>query len=105
MVLFTKPPQERDPEKMKEVVRAIDSFVQTVLQGMAAAAAMALKVIGSALAFSLLGVPEEQALLMILFNWMMSIILVVGIGLVVLWQSGIDIRNARIEAERADVRG
>lgn len=62
-------------------------------------------VIGSALAFSLLGVPEEQALLMILFNWMMSIILVVGIGLVVLWQSGIDIRNARIEAERADVRG
>jgi hypothetical protein len=28
-------------------------------------------VIGSALAFDLLGLPEEQALLMILFNWMM----------------------------------
>ncbi|MEQ8343530.1 MAG: lysylphosphatidylglycerol synthase transmembrane domain-containing protein [Marinovum algicola] len=61
-------------------------------------------VIGTALAFQLLGVPEEQALLMILFNWMVSIILVVGIGLVVLWQSGIDIRQARIEAERANVR-
>ncbi|WP_233416962.1 lysylphosphatidylglycerol synthase transmembrane domain-containing protein [Halovulum marinum] len=61
-------------------------------------------VIGSALAFELLGVPEEQALLMILFNWMLSIILVVGFGLVVLWQSGIDIRRARAEAEAADVR-
>lgn len=60
-------------------------------------------VIGSALAFNLLGVPEEQALLMILFNWMMSIILVVGVGLVVLWQSGIDIRRARQEAETTDV--
>lgn len=60
-------------------------------------------VIGSALAFDLLGVPQEQALLMILFNWMMSIILVVGFGLVVLWQSGIDIRRARAEAGAADV--
>ena len=60
-------------------------------------------VIGSAFAFDLLGVPEEQALLMILFNWMMSIILVVGIGLVVLWQSGIDIRRARQEVEATDV--
>jgi hypothetical protein len=61
-------------------------------------------VIGSALAFDLLGVPQEQALLMILFNWMLSIILVVGFGLIVLWQSGIDIRRARVEAEAADVR-
>lgn len=61
-------------------------------------------VIGSALAFQLLGVPEEQALLMILFNWMLSIILVVGFGLIVLWQSGIDIRRARAEADAADVR-
>ncbi len=61
-------------------------------------------VIGSALAFNLLGVPEEQALLMILFNWMMSIILVVSVGLVVLWQSEIDIRRARIGADEADVR-
>lgn len=61
-------------------------------------------VIGSAFAFRLLDVPEEQALLMILFNWMMSIILVVGFGLVVLWQSGIDIRRARQAAEASDVR-
>ena len=60
-------------------------------------------VIGSTLAFDLLGVPEEQALLMILFNWMMSIMLVVGFGLVVLWQSGIDIRRARAEAEAFDL--
>lgn len=54
-------------------------------------------VIGSALAFKLLGVPEEQALQMILFNWMMSIIVVVGGGLIVLWQSGIDIRKRHRE--------
>ncbi len=61
-------------------------------------------VIGSAFAFSLLGVPEEQALLMILFNWMISITVVVGGGLIVLWQSGLDIRRARLEAEATDVR-
>ncbi len=62
-------------------------------------------VIGSALAFELLGVPEEQALVMILFNWMMSIILVVGIGLGVLWRSGLDIRQARRAAEEGSLPG
>lgn len=52
-------------------------------------------VVGSAFAFSLLGVPNEQALLMILFNYVMSIIIVVGCGFIVLWQSGIDIKQAR----------
>lgn len=61
-------------------------------------------VIGSALAFDLLRVPEKQALLMILFNWMMSIILVVGVGLIVLWQSGIDIRPAPQEPSRQDFK-
>ncbi len=61
-------------------------------------------VIGSAFAFRLLGVPEEQALAMILFNYVMSIIVVVGGGLIVLWQSGIDIRRARQAAEAPDVR-
>ena len=42
-------------------------------------------VIGSAFAFHLLGVPDEQALLMVLFNFVMSILLVVVIGLVILW--------------------
>jgi len=49
-------------------------------------------IFGSALAFDLLGMPEAQALLMILFNWMMSIIVVVGGGPIVLWQSGLDFR-------------
>lgn len=57
-------------------------------------------VIGSALAFDLLGVPEERALLMILFNWTISTVLVLGVGLIVLWQSGIDIW--RMRAEPAD---
>jgi glycosyltransferase 2 family protein len=52
-------------------------------------------VIGSGFALKLLGVPDEAALAMILFNQMISLILVVGIGLVVLWRSGIDIRNIR----------
>lgn len=56
-------------------------------------------VFGAAFALQVLGVPDETALLMILFNYITTIILVVGIGLVVLWQSGIDIRRARVEAE------
>jgi len=47
----------------------------------------------------MLGVPPETALLMILFNYIMTILLVVGIGLIVLWQSGIDIRRAHLEGE------
>lgn len=52
---------------------------------------------GSALAFDLLEVPEERALLMILFDWTISTVLVLGVGLIVLWQSGIDIWRARAE--------
>lgn len=51
-------------------------------------------VIGSAYALSLLGVPDEAALLMILFNHMLSVLLMVGVGLVILWRSGVDIRQA-----------
>jgi hypothetical protein len=59
-------------------------------------------VIGSGFAFKLLGVPDESALVMILFNHMISIILVVGIGLVVLWRSGINIRNMAQSIEKSD---
>ena len=59
-------------------------------------------VIGSGFALKLLGVPDEQALVMILFNHMISIILVVGIGLVVLWRSGINIRNMAQSIEKSD---
>ncbi|MDZ4796813.1 MAG: lysylphosphatidylglycerol synthase transmembrane domain-containing protein [Bryobacteraceae bacterium] len=58
-------------------------------------------IFGAGFALKALGVADEQALLMILFNYITSIILVVGIGLVVLWRSGIDIRRARAEAEAA----
>lgn len=59
-------------------------------------------VIGSAFAFDLLGVAEESALLMIIFTYVVSILVVVGGGLIVLWQSGIDIRRARLEAAAQD---
>ena len=59
-------------------------------------------VIGSGFALKLLGVPDEQALAMILFNHMIAITLVVGIGLVVLWQNGIDIRTMTQSIEQPD---
>lgn len=52
-------------------------------------------VIGSAFALKLLGIPNEQALAMILVNNVFSIVLVVGIGLFILWRSGVGIRAAR----------
>lgn len=55
-------------------------------------------VIGSGFALKLLGVPDEQALAMILFNHVLTIVLMVAVGLLFLWRSGIDIRQAR-EAE------
>jgi len=59
-------------------------------------------VVGSAFALDLLGVAEEQALLMILFSYVITIVVIVGGGLCVLWRSGIDIRRARHMAERPD---
>lgn len=53
-------------------------------------------VFGAGFALQLLGVLPESSLLMILFNYIVTIILVVGVGLIVLWQGGIDIRRARI---------
>lgn len=50
--------------------------------------------VGSAFALDLLGVPAEQALAMILFSNVMATVVVVSFGLLILWQSGIDIRRA-----------
>lgn len=50
--------------------------------------------VGAGFALKLLGVPDEQALAMILFSHMLATILVVCLGLLILWQSGIDIRGA-----------
>ncbi len=55
-------------------------------------------VFGAGFALKALGVPDEAALLMILFNYIITIILMVGVGLVVLWQSGLDIRRLRTPA-------
>ena len=57
-------------------------------------------VIGSGFALKLLDVPDEQALAMILFNHIISIVLMVGLGLLFLWRSGIDIREARLTKEK-----
>lgn len=59
-------------------------------------------VLGSAFALNQLGVPDEQALAMILFNHILSVILMVGPGLFFLWKSGIDIREARQMEAKAD---
>ncbi len=59
-------------------------------------------VFGAGFALKSLGVADEQALLMILFNYIIAISLMVGVGLLVLWQSGLDIRAARRGAELAD---
>jgi uncharacterized membrane protein YbhN (UPF0104 family) len=59
-------------------------------------------VIGSGFTLRLLGVPDEQALAMILFNHMLSILLMVVLGLLFLWRSGIDIRQARNMKDNAD---
>jgi hypothetical protein len=61
-------------------------------------------VIGSGFALKLLGVHDEQALAMILFNHILSIILVVGFGLLFLWRSGIDIRAMRAAEVKTDDR-
>ena len=51
--------------------------------------------IGSGFALRLLGVPDEQALAMVLFVNTVVVALMVGPGLLFLWRSGIDLRAAR----------
>lgn len=50
-------------------------------------------VIGAGFALNALGVADEPALAMIMFNYVLSIVLMVGVGLVVLWRSGVTIRS------------
>ncbi len=54
-------------------------------------------VIGAGFALHALGVADEPALAMIMFNYVLSIVLMVGIGLVVLWRSGVAIRSIATE--------
>lgn len=52
-------------------------------------------VVGSGFALWLLGVNDEQALAMVMFSSVLTIVLMVGIGLVVLWRSGVVIGSLR----------
>ena len=91
------------------VLGALDYLFLMVFAGFALVLARFIRVpggfvIGSGLALKLLGVPDEQALAMILFNNVMSVILMVGIGLLFLWRSGVDIHAAGLSKARADDR-
>ena len=79
------------------VLGVMDYFFLMVFAGFALVLARFIRVpggfvIGSGFALKLLGVPDEQALTMILFTHILSIVLVVGLGLMFLWRSGVDIR-------------
>ena len=82
------------------VLTAMDYLFLMVFAGFALVLARFVRVpggfvIGSGFALHLLTVPDEKALAMILFNNILSITLMVGLGLIFLWRSGIDIRAAR----------
>ena len=71
-----------------------------VLAGGALVLARALRVpggfvIGAALALAMLGVPDAQAVAMIVLHHAVSIALVLGIGMAVLRRSGISLSLAR----------
>ena len=81
------------------VLSVVDYLFLMVFAGFALVLARFIRVpggfvIGSGFALKLLGVPDEQALVMILFNHVLSILLVVGLGLMFFARSGIDIRAA-----------
>ncbi len=82
------------------VLTALDYLFLMVFAGFALVLARFIRVpggfvIGSGFALKLLEVPDEKALAMILFNHVISIVLMVGLGLIFIWRSGIDIREAR----------
>lgn len=56
-------------------------------------------VIGAGFALKSLGVAYEQALVMIMFNFVIAILLMVGVGPVVLWRDGVAIRSLALAGE------
>ncbi len=62
-------------------------------------------VIGAGYALNILGVADEAALAMIMFNSIFSILLIVGIGLMVFWRSGIELRSLTRANHTASVTG
>ena len=59
-------------------------------------------IVGAGLALELLNVPKEQALAMILFSNVISKTVMVGVGSIFLWRSGVDIQAAKLSAARGD---
>ena len=82
------------------LLAAAGALFLMVFAGRALVLARALRVpggfvIGAALALAMLGLPDAQAVAMIVLHHAVSIALVVGIGMAVLWQSGISLSLAR----------
>lgn len=80
------------------VLRPFDYLFLLVFAGFALVLARFIRVpggfvIGAGFALNVLGVADEAALAMILFNNIISILLMVGIGLMVFWRSGAKLRS------------
>jgi hypothetical protein len=88
-------------------LRGLDYLFLLVFAGFALVLARFIRVpggfvIGSGYALKLLGVGDEQALAMIMFNNILTILLMVGIGLVVLWRSGVEVRSLSQVSGKSD---
>ncbi len=80
------------------VLRPFDYLFLLVFAGFAMVLARFIRVpggfvIGAGFALNILGVADEAALAMILFNNTFSILLMVGIGLMVFWRSNVKLRS------------
>jgi hypothetical protein len=80
------------------VLRPFDYLFLLVFAGFALVLARFIRVpggfvIGAGFALNILGVADEAALAMIMFNNIFSILLMVGIGLMVFWRSGVELRT------------
>ncbi len=80
------------------VLRPFDYLFLLVFAGFALVLARFIRVpggfvIGAGFALNILGVADEAALAMIMFNNVFSILLMVGLGLMVFWRSGVELRS------------
>jgi uncharacterized membrane protein YbhN (UPF0104 family) len=80
------------------VLRPFDYLFLLVFAGFAMVLARFIRVpggfvIGAGFALNILGVADEAALAMIMLNNIFSILLMVGLGLMVFWRSGVELRS------------
>lgn len=90
------------------VLGVLDYLFLMVFTGFALVLARVIRVpggfvIGAGFALKLLGVADEQALAMIFFTTVVSKVLMVGVGFIVFWRSGIDIQTAKSAMARDHV--